>query len=76
MRATAALCLRPGATNALAMPVLDKNDTPLPTTTVNWRFPSVHPEGRKYVVIAAFITLAAYTMVSPTMIQPRKVLKL
>lgn len=27
------------------------------TTTVKWRFPSVHPEGRKYVVIAAAITL-------------------
>ena len=36
-----------------AMPALDKHDTPLPTTTVKWRFPSVHPEGRKYVVIAA-----------------------
>lgn len=46
------------------MPALDKNDTPLPTTTVKWRFPSVHPEGRKYVVIAAFITLALYTMAS------------
>ncbi|MES2137638.1 MAG: phosphatidylserine decarboxylase [Pseudomonadota bacterium] len=46
------------------MPVLDKHDTPLPTTTVKWRFPSVHPEGRKYVVIAAFITLAVYTMAS------------
>ena len=34
----------------LAMPALDKRDTPLPTTTVKWRFPSVHPEGRKYAV--------------------------
>ena len=25
------------------MPALDKHDTPLPTTTVKWRFPSVHP---------------------------------
>ena len=32
------------------MPELDKHDSPLPTTTVKWRFPSVHPEGRKYVV--------------------------
>ena len=32
------------------MPALDKRDTPLPTTTVKWRFPSVHPEGRKYAV--------------------------
>src|SRR5881227_1574394 len=45
------------------MPALDKPDSPL-TTTVKWRFPSVHPEGRKYVVGAAFITLAVYTLVS------------
>ena len=32
------------------MPAIDKRDTPLPTTTVKWRFPSVHPEGRKYAV--------------------------
>ena len=30
------------------MPALDKHDAPLPTTTVKWRFPSIHPEGRKY----------------------------
>jgi phosphatidylserine decarboxylase len=46
------------------MPALDKHDTPLPTTTVKWRFPSVHPEGRKYVVGAAFVTLLAYLGVS------------
>jgi phosphatidylserine decarboxylase len=46
------------------MPELDKHDTPLPTTTVKWRFPSVHPEGRKYVVIAAFITLGVYFLIS------------
>ena len=46
------------------MPALDKHESPLPTTTVKWRFPSVHPEGRKYVVIAAFLTLAVYWMVS------------
>lgn len=46
------------------MPSLDKHESSLPTTTVKWRFPSVHPEGRKYVVIAAFITLAVYWMVS------------
>ena len=33
-------------------------------TTVKWRFPSVHPEGRKFTLIAAFLTLATYTMVS------------
>jgi len=32
------------------MPAIDKHDSPLPTTTVKWRFPSVHPEGRKYAV--------------------------
>ena len=46
------------------MPALDKRDTPVPTTTVKWRFPSVHPEGRKYVVIATAITLGVYFMVS------------
>jgi phosphatidylserine decarboxylase len=29
-------------------------------TNIKWRFPSVHPEGRKYVVIAAGITLLLY----------------
>ena len=42
------------------MPALDKHDSPLPTTTVKWRFPSVHPEGRKYVVGAVFVTLLVY----------------
>jgi phosphatidylserine decarboxylase len=45
------------------MPALEKPDSPL-TTNVKWRFPSVHPEGRKYVVGSAFITLAVYTLVS------------
>ena len=27
---------------------------------VKWRFPAVHPEGRKFVVIAGFITLIAF----------------
>ena len=42
------------------MPALDKHDTPLPTTTVKWRFPSIHPDGRKYVVGATFVTLLVY----------------
>jgi phosphatidylserine decarboxylase len=42
------------------MPALDKHDSPLPTTTVKWRFPSVNPEGRKFVVGAAFVTLLVY----------------
>ena len=45
------------------MPELDKPNSPL-TTTVKWRFPSVHPEGRKYVVIAAGITFLVYFLVS------------
>jgi phosphatidylserine decarboxylase len=44
------------------MPALDKHDTPLPTTTVKWRFPSIHPEGRKFVVGAAAITLFAFLL--------------
>jgi phosphatidylserine decarboxylase len=45
------------------MPALKKPDAPL-TTNVKWRFPSVHPEGRKYVVGAAFITVVVYTLIS------------
>ncbi|MEO8453757.1 MAG: phosphatidylserine decarboxylase [Sphingomicrobium sp.] len=41
------------------MPELERPDGPL-TTTVKWRFPSIHPEGRKFVVGAAFIALAIY----------------
>src|SRR3954464_7104674 len=55
---------QPATVRVPAMPELDKHDSPLPTTTVKWRFPSVHPEGRKYVVIAGFLTLAAYFLVS------------
>ncbi|MFL6752663.1 MAG: phosphatidylserine decarboxylase [Sphingomicrobium sp.] len=46
------------------MPSLDKHDSPLPTTNVKWRFPSVHPEGRKYAVIAGAIAVFTYTVVS------------
>jgi phosphatidylserine decarboxylase len=42
------------------MPALDKSESPLPTTTVKWRFPSVHPEGRKFVMIAGAITFLAF----------------
>src|SRR5678815_4994318 len=45
------------------MPELDKPNSPL-TTTVKWRFPSVHPEGRKYVVIAAGVTFLVYFLVN------------
>jgi phosphatidylserine decarboxylase len=37
------------------MASLDK--PPVTTTTVKWRFPSVHPEGRKFVLIAGVIAL-------------------
>jgi len=37
------------------MTSLEKPD--VGTTTVRWRFPSVHPEGRKFVLIAAAIAL-------------------
>ncbi|MEO5772752.1 MAG: phosphatidylserine decarboxylase [Sphingomicrobium sp.] len=45
------------------MPTLEKPDSPV-TTNVKWRFPSVHPEGRKFVVIAGAITLATYFLIS------------
>src|SRR3954452_4699173 len=45
------------------MPALEKPDSPI-TTTVRYRFPSVHPEGRKYVVIAAAVTILVYTVAS------------
>ncbi len=44
------------------MPAIDKPDSQL--TAVKWRFPSVHPEGRKFALISAFLTLATYTMIS------------
>jgi phosphatidylserine decarboxylase len=44
------------------MPAIDKHDSPVPTTTVKWRFPSIHPEGRKFVVGAAAITLFAFLL--------------
>jgi phosphatidylserine decarboxylase len=46
------------------MAEIDKHDTPLPTTTVKWRFPSIHPEGRKYTVIAVAIALVVYFAIS------------
>lgn len=39
------------------MTSLDK--PPVATSTVKWRFPDIHPEGRKYVLIAAAIALAS-----------------
>ena len=44
------------------MPALDKHDSPLPTTTVKWRFPAVHPEGRKYAVGVGAATVLAFIL--------------
>ena len=44
------------------MPIIEKPDSQL--TAVKWRFPSVHPEGRKYVVIATGVALATYMLIS------------
>jgi phosphatidylserine decarboxylase len=44
------------------MTSLEKPD--LVTTTVRWRWPAVHPEGRKFVVIAAAIALAFLFFIS------------
>src|SRR5687767_11251880 len=43
------------------MPALEKPDSPL-TTNVKWRFPSVHPEGRKFLVLAGAATLFAWLL--------------
>ena len=40
------------------MPAIDNPDSQL--TAVKWRFPSVHPEGRKYTMIAAFFALVGF----------------
>ena len=44
------------------MPALDKHESPLPTTTVKWRFPAVHPEGRKYAVGVGAATALAFLL--------------
>jgi len=46
------------------MPELEKPDTPLATTNTKWRFPSVHPEGRKFLLISAVATMIAYGGIS------------
>ena len=40
------------------MPSLEK--PPIATTTVRWRFPDIHPEGRKYVLVAAVATFLVW----------------
>ena len=44
------------------MPEIEKPNSQL--TAVKWRFPSIHPEGRKYTLIAAFAALATYSLVN------------
>ena len=44
--------------------MISDNTHPAPgTTTVKWRFPSVHPEGRKFGAIAAGLTFLAWLFV-------------
>jgi phosphatidylserine decarboxylase len=44
--------------------MISENSYAVPgATTVKWRFPSVHPEGRKFAAIAAGITLLAWMFV-------------
>ena len=45
------------------MAELEKPAGPL-TTNVKWRFPSVHPEGRKFLVAAGAVTLVTYLVIS------------
>ena len=42
------------------MPSLEKPENSLTTTNVKWRWPATHPEGRKFGVGAAAITLVAF----------------
>ena len=45
------------------MPALDKTGGALTTpTTVKWRFPSTHPEGRKFAAGSAALTLFAFLL--------------
>src|SRR6187551_278905 len=50
----------PAHSKGLPMPELQKPDNPLATTNTKWRFPSVHPEGRKFLLIAAVVTVIVY----------------
>ena len=45
------------------MPSLKNPDGAL-TTNVKWRFPSVHPEGRKFLLIAGVAALITYSVMS------------
>jgi len=45
------------------MAIVEKPDNP-PAPTVKWHFPSIHPEGRKYAVIAGVVAIATYLLIS------------
>jgi phosphatidylserine decarboxylase len=46
------------------MPELEKPDSPLATTNTKWRFPSVHPEGRKFLLVSVVATIIVYGGIS------------
>jgi phosphatidylserine decarboxylase len=46
---------------------------PVTTTNVKWRWPSVHPDGRKFVVISAVVTLLFAWMAWETLAWPMAV---
>jgi len=46
------------------MSIPEKSTDHLPAATVKWHFPSIHPEGRKYVVIAGVAALFTYWALS------------
>jgi phosphatidylserine decarboxylase len=50
------------------MPSLEK--PPIATSTVKWRFPAVHPEGRKFVAISGGITLLLTWLISHVLFWP------
>ncbi|MDQ3078970.1 MAG: phosphatidylserine decarboxylase [Pseudomonadota bacterium] len=43
---------------------IDNPDSQL--TAVKWRFPSVHPEGRKFALISAFVSLLGFVLLPDT----------
>ena len=44
--------------------------SPYPTSNVKWRFPDVHPEGRKFVAIALAVTLLITWLISKVFFWP------
>lgn len=62
------LCRSGGAVRPGGMSSLTPQDG-ITTPTVKWRFPAVHPEGRKYVAISAGLTLLL-TIVSHILFWP------